>query len=97
MERYRAFKDELTLKANLAHYTPGETLEIVFHLPMPASWSNKKRNEMRTKPHQQKPDLDNLVKGFLDTLLPDSDCHVWAVTAQKRWADHGAIVIFTED
>lgn len=92
--RYRAYKDELRLKANLAKYVPGDTLTVLFYLPMPPSWSAKKRQEMAFKPHQQKPDADNLVKGFLDTLLPDSDCHVYEIHARKQWAEEGKIVVF---
>lgn len=59
---------------------------------MPKSWSNKKRNEMLGKPHQQKPDIDNLIKAVLDCLCKD-DSYIWNVTALKQWDINGSITI----
>ena len=87
---YRAYGDELRLK--LPGYEPPETFTIEFALPMPKSWSNKKRKAMNGCPHQQKPDIDNLVKAFLDHLCED-DSYVWKVCASKIWAEHGGITI----
>ncbi|HEU5187072.1 MAG TPA: RusA family crossover junction endodeoxyribonuclease [Candidatus Saccharimonadales bacterium] len=88
---YRAYGDELRLK--LPHYElPGE-LRIVFHLPMPQSWSEKKKAAMDGVPHKQKPDVDNLLKGFMDHLAKD-DSHVWRVEAMKIWSRTGKITIF---
>ena len=89
---YRAYGEELRLK--LPGYEPPETFTIEFALPMPKSWSNKKRKSMNGRPHQQKPDIDNLVKAFLDHLCED-DSYVWKVCASKIWAEHGGITIET--
>lgn len=56
---------------------------------MPPSWSEKKRREMEGKPHQQKPDLDNLLKS-LDALYED-DSVIWKISAEKVWAREGFI------
>jgi Holliday junction resolvase RusA-like endonuclease len=59
---------------------------------MPASWSEKQKRAMDGMPHQQKPDLDNLVKGVLDALLPLEDCKVWHIGSQSKfWARTGEI------
>jgi Holliday junction resolvase RusA-like endonuclease len=87
--RYRAFADELRLKYS-EDLPP--SVSLVFHLPMPKSWSKKRREAMRYRPHQQKPDIDNLSKAVLDALLED-DCAVWHLDAYKFWADEGAIEI----
>jgi Holliday junction resolvase RusA-like endonuclease len=42
---------------------------IQFHFALPDSWSKKKKEEMLYKPHQQKPDNDNLFKSFCDTVF----------------------------
>ncbi len=42
---------------------------IMFHIPMPESWSKKKKEKMCFKPHQSTPDLDNLYKAFTDTIF----------------------------
>lgn len=70
----------------------GETIHVVFHIPMPKSWSAKKRKTMRGMPHQQRPDIDNILKGLMDAVLPE-DSHVHGVVAYKTWADTGAIEI----
>lgn len=65
VSRYRTFRDEVRLAARAAGYELGPVLRIRFELPMPASWSGAKRRRLRGAPHQSKPDVDNLVKGFL--------------------------------
>lgn len=95
LQRYWAFRDELRTKAALAGYEPGEVIDIVFYLPMPASWPKKKRLEMDGTPHRQKPDTDNLLKAFADALLRD-DAHIWDMRGRKFWATDGAIQIGDE-
>ena len=68
------------------------TLHVIFYIPMPTSWSKRKKEELDTMPHQQKPDIDNLQKALLDAVFED-DCHVWRVFAEKRWSRTGAIEI----
>jgi Holliday junction resolvase RusA-like endonuclease len=91
--RYFAMKNILQLQANLMKYEMGETLNVVFFLPMPDTWSNKKKEAMNGLPHKQKPDTDNLVKGIKDSLLKD-DSVVWKEQAEKRWAFKGSILIY---
>jgi Holliday junction resolvase RusA-like endonuclease len=89
--RYRAFCDEVRA-AGMA--LPESGAHITFHLPMPASWSGKKRAEMFGQAHQAKPDTDNLAKAVFDACLKD-DSGVWDVRITKRWAVRGAIEIIT--
>ena len=42
--------------------------------------------------HNQKPDIDNLIKAVLDALMAE-DCRVHTVFARKFWAEEGGIVI----
>lgn len=83
--QYRAFCDEL-------HYAVGSDFElpdkfdIVFYLPCPRTWSQKKREKMHGKPHQQTPDRDNLLKAFQDALLK-SDAHIYDGRVGKFWTD----------
>lgn len=69
---------------------------IQFYVEMPKSWSKKKRLEHFGKPHQQTPDIDNLIKALFDAVLVD-DKHIWSISATKMWADQGSIVIDTWD
>ena len=47
---------------------------------------------MLGKPHQQRPDIDNLVKAVLDALCED-DSFVWNIEACKLWSDKAGIDI----
>lgn len=85
---YHAFKD--ACRDHCMHI-PAQCC-IIFHIAMPSSWSMKRRWEMRGKPHQQKPDLDNLLKAVMDAVHED-DSHIWAVRAEKRWAEYPSIEI----
>lgn len=87
--RYRAFADECRL-FDVA--IPTEGGHITFVLPMPKSWSQKKRMLMNGEPHQQKPDVDNLCKSLMDAVFPD-DSHVWDVRVTKVWGHQGKIII----
>lgn len=69
-----------------------ETPVFVFWIPMPPSWSKKKKREMFGTPHRQTPDLDNLEKAVLDAIFSD-DSKVWAMLAYKYWGYDGAIDI----
>ncbi|ENG6107614.1 RusA family crossover junction endodeoxyribonuclease [Serratia liquefaciens] len=87
--RYRAFCDEVRLhRISL----PESGYHVTFVLPMPPSWSKKKRTEMAGKPHQQKPDADNLLKALMDAIYSE-DCAVWDVRVTKRWGNAGEIII----
>jgi len=93
-KRYFAFADKLR---ELAPAVNWETLEVRFVMPMPKSWSIKKKMEMRNKPHRQVPDLDNLVKAFKDALL-EQDSEVWHYqNVQKVWGYRGGIAVGARD
>ena len=87
---YWAFKDELRLKSR--GLVIDDRFKITFYMPMPKSWPKKKQAEMIGKPHQQRPDLDNLVKAFQDCLLKE-DSQIWHIEAKKIWSDKGAIEV----
>ena len=57
--RYYGFKDELR-RAWGGKEVPDQ-INLIFYLQMPSGWSKKRRNQMLNKPHQQKPDIDNLL------------------------------------
>lgn len=70
----------------------GGKVELEFHVPMPKSWSKKKKLQMVGQPHTQRPDIDNFIKSVLDALC-DDDSHVWSVKAEKYWSNEGKVVI----
>lgn len=90
--KYFSFCNELRTLSTKADYRPGDKVSLVFYIPMPKSWSKKKKQEMLGKPHKQRPDIDNLCKAFLDALL-EEDAFVYSLTAEKYWSNKGSIVI----
>jgi Holliday junction resolvase RusA-like endonuclease len=87
--RYRAFADELRLK--YSEDLPDSVL-LRFYIKMPKSWSAKKQLEMNGKPHQQRPDFDNLAKSVCDALK-EEDSVIWRCLVEKYWAEESAIDI----
>lgn len=90
--RYWAYKEELNYITHNVGYEPGDILDIKFYLPMPDSWSEKKKLLMDGKPHQQKPDADNLMKAFKDSLI-EKDETVYDERSRKFWGRKGKIVV----
>ncbi len=93
---YRAFCDELRRQAAEQHFELPDTFIVMFQLPMPRSWSGAKAGRMICGPHQQKPDLDNMLKSLCDALRKE-DSMIYDVTARKRWGSWGQIIIETPD
>jgi Holliday junction resolvase RusA-like endonuclease len=91
---YWAFKDNLNILAKNAGLNdlPANDFHVIYRLPMPASWSKKKAAEMDGKPHQQRPDCDNLQKALQDCLCK-TDEHIWDFRVTKLWAETGSIEI----
>jgi Holliday junction resolvase RusA-like endonuclease len=75
-----------------AGWSLGGTLDVHFVVPMPPSWSKTKAKEMCGKPHQQKPDIDNLCKAVMDFFGVD-DGHVHTLYASKSWGVTGSITV----
>lgn len=88
--RYYAFCDEL--RELWGELSVPDQVNLIFTIPMPNSWSNLKKTNMIGKPHQQRPDIDNLVKAFLDALMKD-DSVVWSIKAEKVWGEWGSIEV----
>lgn len=87
--RYFAFKDECRLK-KVELSIEGD--HVTFYIPMPKSWSGKKKNEHYDTPHMQKPDCDNLLKALMDAVYED-DSSVYDVRITKFWSYEGKIII----
>lgn len=87
--RYWAFCDHARL---LKIQLPESGYHVTFVMPMPKSWSQKKRGVMNGKPHQQRPDKDNLEKALLDAIF-DEDCRVWDGRVTKIWGEEGKIIV----
>ncbi|MGL5370809.1 MAG: RusA family crossover junction endodeoxyribonuclease [Plesiomonas shigelloides] len=86
--QYRRFKDEVRSHGVILP----ENYHVIFVLPMPQSWSKKRKEAMLGKPHRQTPDKDNLEKALLDSLY-EQDCGMWDGRVTKIWGTHGEIII----
>jgi Holliday junction resolvase RusA-like endonuclease len=91
--KYFDFKNTIVKQAEQMGYQLGKHLEAVYLIPMPDSWSQKKKEKMNGLPCESKPDTDNITKGLKDALLKN-DSAVWWEKAEKRWAFKGSIIIF---
>lgn len=90
--RYRAYSDTLRQACLNEDFVLGEAIYMEFHIPIPKSWSKKKKAKMVGTSHKSRPDTDNLAKGVMDSLLPE-DCKVWHLEAKKFWSEEGRIVL----
>ena len=93
VQKYFDFRNELKYIAYLKglKVVPSALEAITFSIPMPRSWSKKKREEMNGTPHQQTPDLDNLLKALLDGLCAE-DNYVHSIgRLRKIWTEEGSI------
>jgi len=81
-----ALKAEIRRKWTAAPLEGPLCLEVVFYLPIPASWSKKKRAEQEGAPHARKPDLSNLLKGLedcMDSIVYHDDSQLYEIKAKK--------------
>lgn len=90
---YYAFKNTLIWQGKSMQFELGKTLDALYLIPMPNSWSMKKKELMNGMPCEVKPDTDNITKGVKDTFRKN-DSDIWYEKAEKRWAFKGSVIIF---
>jgi Holliday junction resolvase RusA-like endonuclease len=87
LERYNKYKIDLASEAKRKSFTmPPIGASVTFVIPVPRSWSKKKKKLYHGRFHQSKPDIDNLQKAFLDSLMKE-DKQIAHLEVQKRWVD----------
>ena len=91
--KYFAYKNNLVLQGKIMKFEIKPVLDVLFIMPMPNSWSGKKKDRMNGLPCKVKPDTDNLLKALKDTFCKN-DSHIWRETAEKRWGHRGSVIIF---
>jgi Holliday junction resolvase RusA-like endonuclease len=87
--RYRMYCDRLRA------YAPKElwhvdvhTLEIIAHISVSPSWTNKKKVAMVGEIHREKPDWDNIGKAVSDALF-EQDKRIACGQVKKVWCAEG--------
>lgn len=81
--RYRAYCDCIRFHAKQIPKRP-VSLQIRAYLPMPPSWSERKRQAFEGAVHRQKPDYDNIAKAVGDALFQD-DSLIVCGSCTKFW------------
>jgi len=85
--RYREYCDNIRAAAGKVP-TSVYSVIVFAYLPMPESWSNKKREAMTGNLMQQKPDWDNIGKAVCDALF-EEDSVVSGGFTWKFWCKPG--------
>jgi Holliday junction resolvase RusA-like endonuclease len=91
--KYFAYKDTLRWQAKQMNYEFKNYLDIVFIVPIPDSFSEKKKQRLNGTPVKTKPDIDNYVKAFMDSLKSE-DGDVWFIKAIKVYGFKGSVLVY---
>lgn len=86
LEKYNAYKEKLIDEALDRQFAiPEDGFDITFCIPVPAGrhWKLSKKAEMDHRPHQFKPDIDNLLKAFMDALKK-KDQRIWQINGMRK-------------
>lgn len=95
IQRYWEYKRSLKLLSDLEKVELcGKCLWLKFFLPMPASWSKKKRNKMCFELHESRPDADNCAKAVFDALLKEDNI-ISDFRVTKFWIDTKGFIEIT--
>lgn len=73
-----------------------DSIDFVVTIPFGAKLSKAKTEERQSRdgtPHMMKPDIDNMLKAFMDAIMKeDSHVHTIGIT-KKVWGIHGHIKV----
>jgi len=87
LERYNQYKVDLSAEAKRKGFVlPPIGASITFFIPVPPSWSKKKKKLYHGRFHQSTPDIDVLHKALSDSLMRE-DKQIAHLEVQKRWVD----------
>ncbi len=92
--KFFAFRDAVR-QFQETHAISWWSFDIEFHVPMPKSWSKKKQALHNGQPHNQRPDLDNYLKAWKDSVYKE-DAVVWRIKATKLWTDGSGHIVVSQ-
>jgi Holliday junction resolvase RusA-like endonuclease len=85
--KYFDYKRALKLEAERNNFVlPEQESWVKFYIPMPPSWSKKKRNQMSFTLKKSKPDTKNYITAMEDALLKE-DAKIADYRLSKFWYD----------
>ena len=91
---------QLAKMQNKKFLTGALELEIIFVMPIPNSWSKKKRIASVGQPHISKPDPDNLLKSVLDALegtIYKNDSQIYSINAKKVYGTNPRTIYYFKE
>lgn len=84
---------QIYLKSKMNGLFPAHSsikLSVQYHMPIPKSYSKKKKIECLSKPHEKKPDLSNLIKFTEDAfnqIAWEDDSIISEIEASKFYSE----------
>jgi len=88
IEKYNNYKINISAEAKRIGFTlPEIGAGITFFIPVPKSWSKKKKRLHHGQFHDKKPDLSNILKAFEDALLSEDKKIAYYTHLCKRWVN----------
>jgi Holliday junction resolvase RusA-like endonuclease len=88
IERYNNYKIALSAEAKRMRFSmQPQGMSIHFFLPVPRTWSKKQKKLHHFQYHTSRPDLDNLLKAFKDSLISE-DKGIAHYEVSKWWVDN---------
>lgn len=88
IEKYNDYKLSLAAEAKRVKFElPYVGAGIIFYIPVPKSWSKKKKKQYHGQWMQNRPDLKNLLSAFEDSLLSEDKAIAYYTYLGKRWVD----------
>jgi len=88
---WQQIREQRGIASNLLFVTDDPVaMQFFFFMPISKSISKKKKLLLLSKPHIKRPDIDNLIKFYLDVsigLFYKDDTQVYNVSATKLYSD----------
>lgn len=88
VEKFHQYRDAIQRQLD-GWELPAAGAHIIFYLPSPKS-AKRKKNSIggERTPHTCRPDIDNFLKAFLDSICKDSDdAYIYDIRASKYYAE----------
>lgn len=76
------------------------SVTVKFVMPIPPSWPKVKQHSHVGMPHKNRPDIDNLIKGFLDSangIIWTDDKRITGINSSKVYGKKPGIAVEVEE
>lgn len=84
------------LKLDMEPFEDILEVDFNFFFEIPQSWSKKKKAAKLNTPHDQTPDLDNIIKFILDLfngIVWKDDKIIFKINAEKLWSEKSQTIV----